>query len=309
MGEALIDFISMDMADSLDQSNDFHSFIGGQVTNLTITMAKLGVPSSLAACVGNDTFGRSIKIQLEKNGVETSNLRFTQSEPTSVSIITRQTKTPDFVVLRGADSQLHYSTKIEQTIKQCRNFHTSAFALSQDPARTTILKGMRLAHQLGKTVSLDPNYHPKIWPDTERFIPLLQDTYQYVDLTKPSLDDCHRLFGSGLEPAQYLEKFLEWGAKIVLLTMGVEGVLLGTADNDPILLQSTPTEVIDVTGAGDAFWAGLLTGLADDKSPLEAAKIGQVLAEQKIGTLGPLPGNLEYDALYRQSKRIETQKL
>ena len=63
-------------------------------------------------------------------------------------------------------------------------------------------------------------------------------------------------------------------------------------------------QVLDATGAGDAFWAGLLVGLLDGHSAYEAACLGQMVAELKIGTVGPLPQMPDRASLYRRLEAI-----
>ncbi|MCP4540766.1 MAG: carbohydrate kinase family protein [Chloroflexi bacterium] len=306
-GEALIDLISDQMVSSLTDADGFRRFVGGEVTNVALNVTKLGGRAALVACVGNDGFGSYIRQQLSGGGVNTDHVRVTFSASTTVSVIARQTMTPDFIIYRGADARIFPEESYLEAIKASRVVHTSAFALSRDPARSTILQALQTARQSGCLVSLDPNYHPHIWPDVtdSDFLDILAKAYQWVNVTKPSLDDCARLFGPGLSPVASVERFLDWGAKIVALTMGRQGVLLATDDGDFYHIKPSDTEVADVTGAGDAFWAGLLTALLDDYSPREAACLGQIMAQLKIGTVGPMPQMPDRADLYR---RLETVK-
>ena len=80
---------------------------------------------------------------------------------------------------------------------------------------------------------------------------------------------------------------------------------MATVDNGFYHVQPSDAEVADVTGAGDAFWAGLLAALLDGYPPHEAACLGQMVAEIKIGTVGPVPQMPDRDSLYR---RLETIK-
>jgi fructokinase len=85
--------------------------------------------------------------------------------------------------------------------------------------------------------------------------------------------------------------------------MGHRGVLLATADGNQVHIKPGQVEVADVTGAGDAFWAGLLTALLDGYRPDEAARIGQMVAEVKISTVGPVPQMPDRASLYMKVKK------
>jgi fructokinase len=187
--------------------------------------------------------------------------------------------------------------------------HTSAFALSREPARSTILRALEIARQNDCLVTLDPNYHPSIWPDLADIQSVLIEAYQWVNVTKPSLDDCQRLFGPGSSPVAYAERFLNWGAEIVALTMGGEGVLLATSDGAFHHIKPSDARVADVTGAGDAFWAGLLVALLDGYPPPEAACFGQIVAETKIRTVGPVSQMPTRASLYRQLEKTKHESI
>lgn len=288
IGEALIDFISENFADSLADTSVFSRFVGGQPTNLTMTMARLGNRVAIATCLGKDGFGHYILEQLELAGVYTDFVQFTSHAPTSLAVNTRHTVTPNFAIYRGADTLLQPDDDQQIAALNSRVVHTSAFALAREPARSVIMHTIRSIHQGGNLVTLDPNYHPHNWPDKPDFIDTLKSIFQFVDVTKPSIEDCGRLIGPGLALSHYARTFLDWGAKVVLITQGSKGVFLATNTGDQYHIHANPIQVVDVTGAGDAFWAGFLTACLDGASPLESAQFGQVVAEFKLRTLGPI---------------------
>ena len=309
LGEALVDLISTTVSDTLSEAHSYDRFMGGQPTNLAMNMALLGKRAAVAACVGEDGFGLFIKEQIGLSNVITDHLQSTAEASTSMAIITRQAQTADFLIARGADAYLLTNPAIEAAAASSRIVHASAFGLSREPARMTIYKALQIAHQAGGLVSLDPNYHPKIWADTPDFPTQLEDVYQYVTLSKPSLDDCYRLFGHGQDPASYARHFLDWGCQIVALTMGAKGLLLATSSGDLYHVQSNVIPVVDATGAGDAFWAGFLTSRLDGANVVDAARMGQVVAEIKLGKAGPMNQLPDSDELRRRSEKIRYVKM
>jgi fructokinase len=86
--------------------------------------------------------------------------------------------------------------------------------------------------------------------------------------------------------------------------MGAAGVSLITAGGRAYHIKPSDATVADVTGAGDAFWAGLLMALLDGYPPEEAACLGQIVAEAKIGTVGPMSQMPDRTGLYQQLKSI-----
>jgi fructokinase len=309
IGEVLVDLISDHVVSSLDGAERFRRFLGGQVTNVAWNVSGLGGRAAVVGCVGADGFGNYVRRRLSHAGIGTDCLTVTSQAPTTVAVNARQTKTPDFIIYRGADARIVPEDKHLEAINASRVVHTSAFALSRDPARSTILQLLEVAQQHDCLVSLDPNYHPRIWPDVSNTEGILREAYKWVDVTKPSLDDCARLFGPDLPPRACAVRFLNWGADVVALTMGAEGVLLITAGGRSYHIKPSDATVADVTGAGDAFWAGLLMALLDGYPPHEAACVGQIVAEAKISTVGPIAWMPDRSSLYQQLNTLKQDSI
>lgn len=309
LGEAVVDLISSGIVPSLEEANSFQRFPGGEVSNLAMNLARQGYTTALGACVGADGFGRYLKNQYRLSGVSLRYLQTCQNAPTTMISVARQTETPDFIIYREADRYLQPTEDLKLAARRCRVIHTSAGSLSHNPARTTILELLKIARQENKLISLDPNYHPQIYPDREDFVDFLKEAYSLISITKPSLDDSIRIFGPDLEPEEYLNRFLELGPDLVALTMGRKGVLLGTSRGERYQMLANPISVVDVTGAGDAFWSGLLIGLLEGMEPLDACRFGQAIAEYKIGLVGPILDYPERAALEEQAKSIMVSSL
>jgi sugar/nucleoside kinase (ribokinase family) len=306
LGEAVIDLISSEVVPHLETATHFERFTGGQVVNLAMNMARLGNRVALGTCLGDDGFGQLLRRRIAATNVSTDYIQVSSTTPTTLIPITRTPSgTPEFVVYRGADAFLQAKDDLLEAATHSRILHTSAFALSRDPTRSTILQAMRIARENNHRVSLDPNYHPRIWPDTAGFLDVLRDAFQYVNVTKPSLEDCERLFGEGLELEQYAARFMQWGAELVVISQGSKGVYLATRTGEKYQIIPHQVAAVDVTGAGDAFWSGLLTALLDGQSALEAVRTGQIVAEIKICKVGPLSQNLDRPTIYAKAQSVE----
>ena len=85
--------------------------------------------------------------------------------------------------------------------------------------------------------------------------------------------------------------------------------ILGTASGERIHILANPVSVEDVTGAGDAYWSGLLAGLYQGFSPLTAAKLGQAVAEYKIGFLGPVAKFLPFQHYLQSAENMPISPL
>jgi len=309
LGEAVVDLISTGIVNSLEDADNFRKFAGGEASNLAMNLSRMGFQVSLGACVGKDNFGVFLKNQFAEAGIDLSFFQTTSEVPTTTVSIARQTNTPDFIVHRGADRYLSLTDELISSIPEYKAVHTSAFALSQDPSRSTIYQLLKVACRANILISLDPNFHPAIWPDLEDNLDFLKKIFQLVTVTKPSLDDSIRIFGPGKKPAEYLELFLELGPETVVLTLGNQGALVGTSDGERMHILANSIPVVDVTGAGDAFWSGLLAGLLTGLPVVLSAKLGQVIAEYKIGILGPIRDHLPLQMYLNNAEYISISKL
>jgi fructokinase len=299
IGEILVDFISDEEYDLLAESHAFHMYLGGQVTNLAFNGALLGGNISLVAKVGDDHFGKFLRHRLQDVGVQTTHLQTTRRTPTTLTMVSRSSNSPDFTVYRGADAQMVPDDLPLELLHQASLVHTSAFALSCEPSSSTILNFITQAHEAGSLVSFDPNYHPRLWALDEEPLAVFARLCPYVFLSKPSLDDCARLFGPGLAPEAYAARFLDLGIKHVVLTLGSGGALLASLAG-MTYYKVSQVQVVDVTGAGDAFWAAMLMAVLDGYAVEEAVRAGMALAAIKIQQVGPLAQRLDRNALYAQ---------
>lgn len=298
VGEALIDFISLEQAESLSAAVRFRRYLGGSPANIAVTVARLGGRAALAAKVGVGAFGTFVRGELERLGVITDYLRNDPAVHTTVIFVARTAGSPDFEAFRAGDAELRPDDLPDSAIARARAVHASTFALSREPCRSTISRALRLAAELGRLVSLDPNYHPQIWHDQAEARRVLEGLYRYVAITKPSLDDAMRLFGAGLAPETYVESFHALGPRTVVLTMGRQGTLL-SHEGQLTHIPARTVNVVDATGAGDAFWGGFLVAWLDHLPPARCVEVGRDVVSLKLQTVGHSDATIDRRALYR----------
>lgn len=299
VGEALVDFISIEAVDRVEQADGFHCYLGGSVTNLAANVARLGGQAAVAARVGDDPFGRFVRREMERRGVITDYLKTDVATHTTLAFITRSAATADFVIYRGSDTCLLPKDVPQAAIERARVVHTSVFALSQESSRSAVLDTLRRARARGCLISLDPNYHPRLWDASRPAAEVLAEACRYVDVVKPSGDDCRRLFGAGTSVTDCVRHFHDWGVKRVVLTQGARGISI-YEEGQLVHVKSRDVPVTDATGAGDAFWAGFLVATLDGRSLYEAVLFGREVAEMKVGTVGPIADTLDKVAIYQR---------
>ena len=302
VGETMVDFISHEMAHSLRTAGQFSRYLGGQPANVAVYVAKLGGRSAIITKLGSDYFGEYVEDQLQHHGVNTEAISRTDEASTTNAFVTRTVSVPDFQVNRGADALLAVRQVDEEMISRARIVHTSAFALSKDPQRLAVRRAMRLGRRLGKIVTLDPNYDPRVWPDKVEAWEVLAEVMPYVTIVKPSLEDARRLFDVNMDEETLedtaIGEFHDLGAKIVILTRS-GGVVTVSDDGNVERVGPLPkVEIQNVTGARDAFWSALLMAHLDGKGWPEAVRFAHEVASLKLRVEGHVERMIERESLY-----------
>jgi len=151
---------------------------------------------------------------------------------------------------------------------------------------------MRLGSRLGKIVTLDPNYDPRVWPDKVEAWEVLAEVMPYVTIVKPSLEDARRLFDVNMDEETLeetvLREFHDLGAKTVILTRSGGIVTDSEVSNVERVGPLPKVEISNVTGARDAFWSALLMAHLDGKEWPEAVRFAHEVASLKLRVEGHL---------------------
>ncbi len=298
VGEMVVDFISDEKTDTLTNATTFRRYLGGSPANIAVYVSKLGGRSAVVAKTGIGAFGKFLKSELQRHGVVTEYLQMDHRTHTTVIFVSSTSATPDFEEFRSGDYLLRPEDVPEEVIEQARVVHSSTFALSREPCRSAVIEAFRKAGGMGKTVSLDPNYSRRVWPDYKEARNVLREAYRHVNVTKPSSDDARRVFGPNHEPEEYIEMFHDLGPETVIFTMGKEGILISESGRITAHVPVRPVEVVDATGAGDSFWAGFLVALLDGNAVERCVLFAREVVETKLAAKGPLPSDIDRAGIY-----------
>ncbi|MBT8250468.1 MAG: hypothetical protein KJN81_09405 [Acidimicrobiia bacterium] len=279
IGEALVDLIATDPGPLADATS-FTTVPGGAPTNVALAVSALGGAASLAACLGSDELGDLLIGVLTESDVDTTRVQRTH-HPTTVVRVTSQRGTPEFSVERGADRFLD----AEIDLTDVALVHTTAFALSLDPERSTILRTFEAAAKRGISTSFDINFSPLVWTQSiSEAHAILARAVGLATYLKCSVDDMARTFG----PDWDMDRIYRWGTPTAVMTAGRDHTTVFVEGEIVAEVPVPPAPVIDTTGAGDAFWGGFLTAV-EAGSPLTAAvNRGHEVAALKVGKVGPL---------------------
>jgi fructokinase len=299
VGELLADFIGMEITEDISKAERFQRFQGGSPSNLAANMARLGNQTTIVSCVGDDNLGKYLVEKVRETGVDVSHVGIDKQEPSSIVVVARSKGTPDFIAYRTADKMIRPKHISDELLSQSAIFHTTCFALSQNPAQKTIVDAAERAVQLGCQLSIDLNYAPTIWPDRKEAMQIIEAYVKHGALTKMSEDDAERLYGRFIEPEEAIADLHRMGASVVCFTMGSRGSIISYENGKKSFeFAARKIEVVDATGAGDSYWSGFLTAFLEGKGIETCAKAGANIAVLKLTTMGPLPVKVSRAILY-----------
>ncbi|MBI2939122.1 MAG: hypothetical protein HYY04_01685 [Chloroflexi bacterium] len=262
LGEAVIDLIASEPVVSIADASSFVPVAGGSPANTAVALARLGLRTGFVGKVGDDPFGQHLGRILGRNGVDTSRLLFDRTARTALAFVALdEVGHPDFVCYRhpSADMLLGQADLDPGYLTSARVLHTGSAMLAAEPCRSTTVEAMRLARAADRLVSLDPNVRRSLWEGEEELRRVVLPLLELADIVKLSEEDLAALVGES-EPYRGSLELLACGPKLVIVTRGQAGCFCRNARNSlPVPGYRVP--VVDTTGAGDAFAAGLLAGL------------------------------------------------
>ncbi len=290
VGETLIDFIGTQKEQPISGIKDYHRYLGGSPTNVAMNMSRFGMNVAMVASVGNDGFGSYILERFLENNIDVSGVKRQAEHPTTVIFISRTEHSPEFVPMRGADSFIDQSQLSESLLSRSKVFHTTCFALSQKPAQQAILEAAAKAYNQECQLSIDINYSEKIWGDRQEALAIIKAYCSYGPMIKASEDDIERLFGRTMSHDQFFKTMHGWGAKVICLTLGKDGAKLSEPNAEVLSLEAFKVEqIMDATGAGDAFWSGFLFAYLKDKPLSQCMATALQAAAIKLQNVGRVP--------------------
>jgi sugar/nucleoside kinase (ribokinase family) len=242
----------------------------GTAAGTAVDLAKLGARVLAAGAIGDDLLGDIVVAAMARHGVDTAGLIRKSEAQTSATILP--------IRPNGERPALHVpgATRLfTRADVDLEHMHSSRALLIGAPDALAGMTGEELAQVAaaarasGALVAVDV-LHPGRPQDLERLAPLLAVT----DWFMPNGDQILALTGRA-ELADAIEDTLTLGTGGVAVTVGADGCLVTwPGSGAPVRLPALEVEVVDTTGCGDGFTAGLLAGLLVGATPADAAWLG-----------------------------------
>ncbi|MHA3903221.1 bifunctional 5-dehydro-2-deoxygluconokinase/5-dehydro-2-deoxyphosphogluconate aldolase [Castellaniella sp. WN] len=333
LGRLAVDLYARQIGARLEDVTSFSKYLGGSSANIAFGGARLGLRTAMLSRVGDEQMGRFLVETLEKEGCDTSMIQTDPDRLTGLVLLgikDRDTFPLLFYRENCADMAIDPDLIPESAIASSRALLITGTHLSQPLVREASTRALDYAqrHQVFKILDID--YRPVLWGLTKRgegenrYVPdegvsrSLQRIIPQFDLLIGTEEEFliaggvpHDLIGSlkalrAVTPAHFVVKL---GARGCCLISGEVPARL----EDATLYRGEKIQVLNVLGAGDAFAAGLLTGILQGKTFADAARIANacgaiVVSRHACAPAMPTRHELEY-WLSRDGRDIDRQHL
>lgn len=307
LGDAVVDLLPF-------ENWKYEACAGGAPLNVAVGASMLGQQSGFIGRVGRDDFGLFLRETLALAGVDTQHLEVDERCHTStvlVSLDKHGDRRFDFLVNPSADQFLS-----PQALPQFGRdtLHFCSLALVAPQCRDTLQQAVAAVHAAGGLVSFDLNVRSQMWPDEIIMRQEIERAVLDADIVKMSEEEWFWLTRTH-DPALARQQLDALPAGLKVVTQGERGALV-LWHHKCFSFSGYQVACVDTTGAGDAFSAGLLAGLAEHGWPDSATALTQrieqacacgALATTQKGALAAMPTQQQLNKFIRQQNPLQLE--
>ncbi len=276
--------------------------VAGTAGGTVVDCAKLGLDALAVGAVGDDEKGRFVLDTLAGFGIGTGRMQRHEGVHTAASILNvRPNGERPCLHVRGASDALLVTEDEYPEVLDARFVHMGGNGLlgRMDGEPTAAL--LAAAKALGRTTTFDLIFA------TAELMEHLRPAMPHIDYFVPSIEEATALCGR-TDPRDAARFFLDLGVRTCILTMGGEGCVV-VSDDTFVRLPAHEIDVVDTTGCGDAFTAGLIAGLHRGWDLERAARLGGTCGALVAGGLGSDAGIVDWDQTVRAMDTIPLRAL
>ena len=264
--------------------------IGGVTLNHLSWAQLLGVPAGLFGYQGDDRYGIMIRSTMDRHGIDRGRVITLDRTATGFSVIDVD---PDgeraIYMSRGPSATTtpeHIRADFAEAIRDAAVVTTEISQLALD----TVCEVLDIARQAGVTTVLDVDVPPDFCVDVARLgsRAQLDDALALADIIKPAKAAASQLTDAGTPESQAEALMKRYGARLVAITDGGDGSV-ATDGHTTLRAPAHTIDVVDTTGAGDAFLGGLIAGVYHDCSLEVTANVANACAAACCTIVGAFP--------------------
>ncbi|GAA1873596.1 5-dehydro-2-deoxygluconokinase [Pseudonocardia ailaonensis] len=299
-GRAGVDIYPLQVGVGLDEVETFGKFLGGTTANVAVAAARLGRRTAIVTGVGADPFGRYVRAELRRLGVNDEHVVTNHEYPTPVTFC--EIFPPDDFPLyfyrkpSAPDLQVTAADIPVDAVREAGLLWLSVSGLSEEPSRGAHHEA--LAARAGRPTVLDLDYRPMFWTDAAAATEQVQKILGQVTVAVGNREECEVAVGE-TDPERAADALLAAGVELAVVKQGPKGVLAKTR-SERVVSPPIPVTPYNGLGAGDSFGGslahGLLAGWPLEKVLSRANAAGAIVAS-RLECSTAMPTAAEIDVL------------
>lgn len=238
----------------------FNRYAGGAPFNVACDIKKLQGNAGFVGCVGKDLIGEFLCNYANTLNFDYLNVKTDNMHNTTLAFVELDEygeRTFSFYRKNTADYYIDIED-IEKAIKMANIVHLGSLMLSEEYGRLVADKTVEMTRKYGKLLSFDVNYRSDIFNSEKEAFEIYRKYINQADIIKLSEDELYMF--AGVNDLKKAISVMHKQDKLMLITLGSRGSV-GVYNHLICNVPSISINVVDTTGAGDAFYAGVLTML------------------------------------------------
>jgi 2-dehydro-3-deoxygluconokinase len=242
--------------------------------------------------IGDDRYSRAMAAFLDENGISTHLIQTIPGKRPGLYIIHQEGGDRHFTYWRDSSAARLLADDAEHLLTATSKANAIYFsgitlAILKPARREELLSVLDGARENGALIAFDPNIRPALWPDVAAMREIITEAASISNIVLPTFSDEAPFFGDR-KPEETVARYLKAGAREVVVKDGANPIHVSTGRMSLFVSVEEIDDVIDATGAGDAFNGAYLAARLQGQEPEIAARAGSRMAAKVIRHQGAL---------------------
>ncbi|UYH54930.1 sugar kinase [Qipengyuania sp. SS22] len=270
---------------------------GGDTLNTAIHLARAGHEVAYVTAVGTDPISDALVAAWAAEGIDTRHvLRHPDRNPGIYAIHLDEHGERSFLYWRdrSAAREMFALPGMAEALEAAASarlvyFSLISLAIVDDAGRDALITLGGQRKRARQAVAYDSNFRPNLWPDHATAAAISQRAVHNCTIGLPTNTDERDLWGSDEGEGAIASRWAAGGCDLVAVKAAEKGCVLSTSEaGEPEIIAAVPTDVVDSSGAGDAFNGGFLDGWLRGKAVGECVESGQQKARETLAHRGAI---------------------
>lgn len=293
VGEAMALFMATEPG-PLSRVERYARAAAGAELNVAVGLSRLGLACGYISAVGRDSLGAGLIEFMQREGLDTTQVREDAAHPTGLMFKSRATDGSDPLTeyrrTGSAASHLASTPEVLAYAAGARHLHLTGVAPAVSASlRQLVFELAAQSRAIGQSLSFDPNLRPSLWPSVDEMVDTLNRLAAQADIVLPGLAEGRLLTGASSAEG-IAEFYLRRGSRQVVVKLGAEGAYAADGHGGRLIPGRPVPRVVDTVGAGDGFAVGVISALLDGLPWTAAAERGNAIGARVVQFPGDSDG-------------------